>query len=106
MPPIIGSWYGQKFWRHRWVFAAHYIQLTLHAICMMTLQSLKGIRMSLRATVMRNCASGNILKRRFPDSAPHRALAICRIAAFLTYGELYTSQTPRPILLRLLQAAA
>ena len=96
-----------EIWRPIWVFTANYGALTLHALCMRTTLSPKSIRFSLGSTITRSRACANILTRRFPALArpPPRFVAICRIAAILTYWGLYTFQTRRPILLRLLQAA-
>ena len=108
IPPSIGFWYLQKFWRHGWVFASNYGHLTLHALCMSMPQSPKRIRFSIGSTITRSCTCGNSLTQRSPDSGPQppRSVAICRIATLLTYGEFYIPGTPRPMLLLLLRADA
>ena len=107
--PIIGPWYGQVFRRPTWVLAARYGHLTLHAICMSMMQSPKRLRFSDRLY-----GNAQLRLQQHPNAAlprvahlpsPRRPLAICRIAALLTYEEIYTFQNPRPTLPRLSQAA-
>ena len=68
IPTTLGRWYGKQFLRFGWVFEAHYSQLTLQSICTIVIQSSRGLCFYLGATLIRNCACGNIQMRGFPLS--------------------------------------